>query len=208
MHPMWLVLGLLLMTGLAVRVAVGRYRRLRMLCRLAAEHRFRFSGDDLIDIHDRYQNLEMIRQGHNRHVSNVLYGPTDAGLATVFCYDYELGFGSRRATRSWWIAVVETDRARDHWWAVSADDSIWTPGDTDSACSARVGGFEIHANHEATLNELRRLGLDRMFQTAPSDCRWEIRGPLVAVAVPFRPDGEAPAQVLSAARTLSAALRA
>ena len=196
MRQFWLILGLLILAGVAGRAVVSRRRQLRALRRLARERRLNFSPEDLIDVRDRYHNLELIRQGHSRHACNVLHGPTDAGLLTVFSYSYDLGFGPRRASAYWWLAVVETAGVHEHWRAGPANSA--PPQD-----ETQIDRFNIRADHEETLQKLIDAGIERVFQASPADCHWEVRGPLVAVAAPFGSVPEVPRQLLTTACDLA-----
>ena len=100
MRPFWSCLGLVILIVVGTRAALRRRRRLRAWRDLARKRRFNFSPGDPIGLHERYQNLDMIRQGHRRHACNVLHGPTPDGSVSVFSYSYELGFGMNRSDSS------------------------------------------------------------------------------------------------------------
>jgi len=202
MDTFWLSLGCLVIAAAACRVIVTHARRRRALRGLAREERLNFSPEDLIGIHERYYNLEMIRQGHSRHTWNVLYSPTADGLATVFCYHYEVGFDVRCTAQRWWFAVMETpDAYHPHWQAEPADSS-------GAGASGAIDGFRLWSDHAATRERLIEAGIERVFAAAPAECRWEARGPLVAVAVPFDPDPRTPRRLLTTARELTRLLAA
>ncbi len=196
MYRFWFCLGLLVITGLVVRVVISRRRRTRTLLSLATELHLSFSPEDLIDVQDRYHNLDMIRRGHSRHACNILYGRADAGLVTVFCYHYDLGFGAHQVSRDWWFAVLETPGVHKHWRAVPAGASTLTS-------PVRIDVFDLQADHRDTLSQLTDAGIERVLEAAPADYHWEVRGPLVAVATPFDPAPETPRRLLITACDLA-----
>lgn len=108
MHPFWLLVGLLIVPLLLRRAVLARYRQTRILRDYARKKRLNFVAEDSIGIVARYDRLDLIRQGHNRSATHLLYGSNDAGSITLFNYTYELGFGINRMQRRWWVAVVET----------------------------------------------------------------------------------------------------
>lgn len=166
--------------GLMIQAIIHRQRRLRALRRLATDLRLRFSPEDVLDVQDRHQNLDLLRQGHSRHACHLLHGPTPVGPLSAFYYRYELGAGLHRDSRAWWIAVIDTRHALPHWQAVPEE----MPPDSDGA---RVGRFHVRADHQATVAALRNGGAEPVLQDVADECHIEVRGSLVALAIPARP---------------------
>lgn len=115
MHPIWPVLALVVIVLVVGRGYWRRRKQARALIRLARSKGLTFSPVDLIGLHERYYNLEMIRQGHNRQAWNVVYGSTDAGLLAMFRYSFDAGFGVHRSSRHYWIAVIESPQSAGNW---------------------------------------------------------------------------------------------
>jgi len=198
MPSLWLLLATLLIAGAVGRIVAHRRRQLRTLRDLARRHRLNFSPEDLIGLHERYQNLDLIRRGHNRHAWNVVYGSAEPGLIALFGYSYDLGFGANRTAHQYWIVVIETPRAHHHWQAFSGESACRPVGEP-----RRIGPFDVWADHPATLSELLDAGLESTFHKAPANYRWEARGTLLAVATPMQPDPQTPEQLLTTACELA-----
>ena len=115
MQSFLLILGITTLAAVAVIMSIARRRESRTLRELAGRQRLNFTAEDLIDLHERYYHLHLIRQGHNRFAWNLLYGTTDEGLVSLFCYRYDLGFGVDLTHRSWWVAVLETSDCHPSW---------------------------------------------------------------------------------------------
>lgn len=178
-QSLWLLLGLALV--LLVLCALARRRRAaRALRDLARTHRLNYAPDDLIGVHERYCSLELIRQGHSRTASDLLYGVTEAGLLTVFRYTFELGFGAQRSGETRWMAVLETPELHDPWHAV--------PAAKDDPPGTLVGRYRICAEHARTLEAVRGSHLPGALDDLPNGARVEARGHLLAVAIPDRSD--------------------
>jgi len=197
MHAFWIVVGLVVLAGVVIRLVLTRQRQVQALREIAKRHRFNYSSEDLIGLHERYQNLDLIRQGHNRHAWNVVYGAVETGLIALFRYRYDVGFGANRSSRQWWVAVVETSRAYRHWHAFPKG------GHQAMSDGRKWGRFRIHTYHESTVPELIDAGVDTTLANAPPDYQWEVRGPLIAVAAPMRPDPQVPEQLITVACELA-----
>jgi len=221
MPPLPFVLGLLIMAGLAGlagRIALARYRQVRALGDLARTEHLTFSSEDVVGLHARYHNLDLIRQGPSRHACNLLYGPTEAGPVTLFSYSYDLGFGVHQTNRQWWFAVLETGVPHDHWRAFpeekeapekkSMDLYVGAHWSTPGGRFGRLDRFRIDADHEDTHKRLTDAGIECLFRAVPGDYHWEVRGPLLAVAAPFDSDPQTPIRLLAAARELARILEA
>ncbi len=178
-QPFWLTLGLAVFLAVAGRAFFVRQRERAYLQDFARRHGLNFSPVDLIGLHDRYQNLRIMRTGHSRHVWNVVSGMTPAGRLSLFDYGLELGFGFRRIRQRWWVAVLELEMAREGWIAGPADEQ----GDRPEL-SAKAGPFLVRAEHAITIQKLRERGIEDLLASAPPDARFEVRGQLAAVAVP------------------------
>lgn len=200
MSPPLVLCGLAILALAAGRIALRRRRQTRDLRDLAGRKRLNFSTEDLIGVQHRYHNLDLIRRGHSRHVCNVLYGSTEAGLATLFCYSYDLGFGQNRCAEQRWIAVVETSQVHDHWHAVPST------GAAPSAQSATIDRFVVHSAHQETLQQLENQEIRCVFREAPPDYLWEARGPFIAVAMPLSGVAETPEGLLATACRLASLL--
>ena len=115
MQSFLFILGIATLAAIAAVMSISRRRESRILRELAGRQRLNFTAEDLIDLHERYYRLHLVRQGHNHFAWNLLYGTTDEGLVSLFCYRYDLGFGVDQTHRSWWIAVLETPRCYPSW---------------------------------------------------------------------------------------------
>lgn len=196
-RPLWLAGVIVLIAPLVGRTYLHRRRELSSLSALARRRNLKFSTVDLIGLHDRYCNLELVRQGHNRHVWNVLYGSADAGLVTVFRYSYDLGFGVCRRSESWWMTVLEGPQVLKPWRADPAGAAEISPP------SERMGPFAIHADHAATVADLRQPGIRTAIESMPADCHIEAAGLLLAAAIPFEAGPAAPDTLLTCILTLA-----
>jgi len=208
MHPFWVVLVLLVAAMTTARVIISRRRQAVGLHGLARRHRLNFSPLDLIGLHDRYYNLDLIRQGHSRHAWNVLYGSTDAGLVAVFRYSCDVGFGVHQESRHWWMVVVETPYLHDPWRAGPADAAEPDGGGGGGENEIALGPFKVRADHAATLARLSDPAVTEWMRQLPPASRWEARGPLLAAAVPVDHDAETPDRLLTTACELARRLRA
>ncbi len=185
MQTFWSILGLVLLVALAGRVVLARHRERKALKPLAAEHHLHYAHEDLIGIQERYQNLRLIRQGHNRHVSHLLYGSSAAGPTTLFCYTYELGFGTNNESRQWWMAVVETPRVHRGWRAEPVDMRANSVPDNEGDLIQVIDGYRLWLSSRDMASRLMEAGLRQLFEKAPTACCWEVRGTLAAVAIAF-----------------------
>jgi len=177
MEMLGFTLGILILAAVAVGTIVSRRRQTRKLRQLAQKRRLNYSAEDLIGIHERYQNLELIRRGHIRHASHVLFGSTDVGMVTLFCYTFDLGFGINRSAQQWSMAIIETTGHYDHWRARPVKS-----GQTNEDAKT-IDRFSISADHQDTAAQLTDADIEQLLQESPAEYHWEVCGPLVAVAV-------------------------
>jgi hypothetical protein len=191
MNDLWLVLGGVITLGTLGRAMAIRRHELSRMREMAARHRLRFSARDPIGLHNRYHNLELIRQGHGRHVCHVLHGRSVAGPVSFFAYNYDIGFGAAQSTRRWWFAVVETQQLHDHWLAVPKGSASWPS-------RVEMGGFALRCDHEATPGRLLDAGLERLLSESPEGSCWEVRGPWIAAACPCEAIGRTPDELITA----------
>jgi len=192
MQSFWFIIGLVALTIAALRAVLARRRQNRLLRGLARSRRLNFTPEDLIGVHERFCNLRLIRRGHRRHAWNLLYGTTDAGLISLFCYRYDLGFGIQQSHRQCWIAVLETPRNHARWYALLAASEP----QADSRPTAQLAGFTIHADGGDTINRLCDAGLEAVLRNAAPADRLETNHQLVAAAAPYSRDIETPARLL------------
>ena len=191
MRSFWFVAGFVTLAVAALRAFYARRRQNRRLRDLARSRRLNFTPEDLIGVHERFYNLSMIRRGHRRHSWNLLYGTTDAGLISLFCYRYDLGFGTHQSCRQCWIAVVETPCDHARWSTLCACDSH-----ADNHHTAEIAGFTIHADALDTIDKLRDAGLEAVLQKAAPTDQLEMHHQLVAGAAPYSRDIAIPARLL------------
>ncbi len=201
MHPIWLLIFLVVVVLLAARLHRQRRRESRALVVLARGRNLKFSATDLIGLHDRYYNLELIRRGHGRHAWNVLYGSTDAGLIAVFRYSYDLGFGVNQTTRHGWVAVLENATPFENW---RAEPALSTPADPDAT---HVGPLHVWAEHADTLARLSAPRVAAILLSIPEHWSLEARATLLAIAAPLA-DAAGPERLLDTLMELADALRA
>lgn len=200
MQTLLLLVGVVVLASATVRLLLMRRREVQALQGLAVANRLNFSREDIIGVHERYQRLEMIRRGHSRCASNVLYGTSPAGLVSVCCYTYELGLGANAQRHGWWIAVVETGRSGGSWRAVRAAE-----GEAEDSV-VKVSGFWVAAEEPVALEKVKDEAVAAVLRSSPADLHWEISGPLVAAAVPLHDDVHAAERVLKAAMRMAQAL--
>lgn len=199
MQSFWFIVGLFVLTLAALRAWLLRHRLNRRLRELASERRLNFTPDDLVGVHERFQNLSLIRQGHRRRAWNLLYGTTDVGFIALFCYRYDLGFGTRQSSKQCWIAVVETPYDHPCWLAHrTADQSL-----IDNRPTTEMSEFTIHADSESTIDMLREICLDGILQTAELADRLEAHQRAIAVAGALSRDLETPTRLLDTALKLA-----
>ena len=190
MQPLLLITGLVILAVVAGRGAWLRRRESRHLRELADRRRLNFAPDDLIGVYERYVHLDLIHRGHNRHVWNVLYGTTDAGLVTLFCYAYELGFGTNRTQEQWWMGVLETGDLHDTWQAL--------PEEAIKRNYTKVGEVCVRTDRRTTRRSLEASEEIRsILDPADRPCHWEVRGPLLAVAARLDSDPATAEQLLA-----------
>lgn len=188
----WLIAGFVMLMLAALRAWIIRHRQSRRLRELAHSRRFNFTPEDLIGVHERFHNLRLIRQGHRRRAWNLLYGTTDVGLVTLFCYRYDLGFGIRQIHRQCWLAVIETPHDHACWHASSS-----AVGSAPDGChTTELADFTIHTDACDTIDQLRHTDLETMLQNTISVDRLEIHHGLVAAATPYSRDIETPMHLL------------
>ncbi len=195
-----LILGLAVLMTVTALTFTARRRERRELRALAARCRLNFTPDDLIDLHERYYRLSIIRRGHSRFAWNLLYGSTEEGLVSIFCYRCNLGFGVNQTDRSWWLAVVETSAPHAAWQAErqSSVDPFRSEKHERSE-----GPLVVRADEESTLERLPMSELRRLFEAFPLVEHAEVRRQLVCVAGPRGGDIESPQRLLEAARALA-----
>lgn len=201
MPPFLFTLGLILVGSATVYAVLARRRQVGSVRSLTRDLRLNYSAEDLIGLHERYYALNLIRQGHHRQVSHILYGVIEEGLVSLFCYRYDIGFGVSQAGRQWWMAVVETQQPRAAWMAYP------NGGKADLGAPyphvRNVAGFTVCAETTDDPGSTGPADIEAVLRDAPPDGRIEVRQRLVAVALPFKPDGETPRQVLTVVRRLA-----
>jgi len=195
-----LILGLAVLIVVAAATFTARRRERRELRALAARRRLNFTPDDLIDLHERYYRLSIIRRGHSRFAWNLLYGSTEEGLVSIFNYRCDLGFGVNQTDRSWWLAIVETGAAHAAW---QAERQSFVDPFRSEKHERTEGPLVIRADEESTLDRLPMSELRRLFEDFPLLEHAEVRRQLVCAAAPRRGDTETPERLLEAVRALA-----
>lgn len=200
MESFWLAVAFLVSASILGYLYRQRRQTLRELAALARRKGLTFSPLDLIGLHDRYYDLEIIRQGHNRHAWNVLYGATEAGLLAVFRYRYDIGFGIDQDSRQWWIAVVERSAVGPAWHASPASQAAAEPRPAlDNGAQAWLGPFLVRADREETIGLLQRPETSAIFSRLSPDWQAESRGLLLAFAAPAAENDSSPDRLIDAA---------
>lgn len=199
MQSFWLTVVLLASAPFLAHIYWQRRKNLRELSLIARRKGLNFSPFDLIGLHDRYYNLEMIRQGHNRHAWSVLYGSTEAGLLAVFRYRYDIGFGIDQDSRQWWIAVVEMPDLLPACRAWAATEEA-APEDGEQP---RPNPLAVRADRSETLERLERPEVRAALGRFPAGWQLEMRGKLLAIAAPVTEKGATPEQLIDEAATLA-----
>ena len=69
-----------------------------------------YSPSDAHNLARRLAGLELVGQGYNRHLYDIVAGSVRLGPIWCFRCRYERGFGLERATYGWLVAVLELDR--------------------------------------------------------------------------------------------------
>lgn len=194
----WFVWAALLILPFACRAYLKRRREYRGLSTIARRLNLKFSPVDLIGLHERYNNLRLIRQGHSRHAFDVLYGSVEQGLIAIFRYNYDTGFGGHQLGQSRWVAVLESSREFGIWQAepvlqpLSQAESL-TAGESTANRDMPggwviEGSYRIQAAHAATLRNLQAAQMREAIQSLPANGGVEACGPLLAVVVPLAAD--------------------
>ena len=70
----------------------------------------RFSPEDPFDVARRYGSFALMASGHSPCVYNVTYGRLDGWALRAFDFRYEVGHGTRRATRHYGVIVAESEQ--------------------------------------------------------------------------------------------------
>jgi hypothetical protein len=139
----WALLIAVALAGLTGAASVHHQRRFRRdMARLARRLKLHYTPEDRLDLLARFDELPLVRQGHNRRTGHVITGATPYGSVTCFRLAYEIGSGGLREVRQWMLAVLETecdlpflvltpaddrDGATDVWSdLVSEDATEWT----------------------------------------------------------------------------------
>jgi hypothetical protein len=207
MSAFLLLLGLAILIIVAAATFLARSRESRALRDLAARSRLNFTAEDLIDLHGRYYRLDCIRRGHNHFAWNLLYGTTEEGLVSLFCYRCDLGFGVNQISRTSWIAVAETPRELSAWSAEHLAGTPAPPTPTNSRTDTRpeicVGPFIVRADAEETIARLRQAGLDSFLAGQPAIEHAQACRQLIAVAIPYDRDPQTPARLLDTLHNLA-----
>ena len=86
-----------------------RHRGRKRLADLARSKGLRYYPDDVFDLPQRYRQLTLTCEGHDRCFADVLSGPTRWGALACFAMRYETGFAVERADLRWLVCVIETD---------------------------------------------------------------------------------------------------
>ncbi len=108
------LLGVALLCGFAIGAALLLWRRRHArgdLARLARRMGFNYLPDYAPGLRGRLGELELLSQGHNRHLGDIVSGSTRQGPVYCFRYRYERGWGVDRATYRWAVAALEVERA-------------------------------------------------------------------------------------------------
>ncbi|HSW46058.1 MAG TPA: hypothetical protein VLM89_10860 [Phycisphaerae bacterium] len=200
MQSFLLILGLAVLVVVSAVTLITRRREAQTLRAFAARRRLNFSSEDLIDLHARYYPLAVIRRGRNRFAWNLLYGTTDEGLVSLFCYRYDLGFGVNQVQRAWWLAVIETSRNHPGWQA--RRDSAGAGDADESRHRGRLGDFTLTSDQDDVLERLREIGIETFLREKPDLQYVEAHGQLVVVAAAYDRDPRMPAHLLDAVSSL------
>ena len=102
--------SVVLVGAFVVGLLVFVWRRERGRGRLAPLARRLHLNYTRVDAHGlwrRFRELELLRQGHNRYLCDVVSGSTRLGPVHCFRYRYERGFGVDRCTYRWLVATLE-----------------------------------------------------------------------------------------------------
>ena len=194
------MIGLVLVGSVTTYAMLARRRQIGTVRGLTRDWRLNYSAEDLIGLHERYYALNLIRQGHHRQVSHILYGVIDEGLVSLFCYRYDVGFGVSQAGRQWWMAVVETPQTRPAWMACPTDEQAAFTVPYPHVRT--IGGFAV-GTEIGDAESPCPADVEGALRDAPAGARIEVRQRLVAVALPFKPDAETPRLTLMAVRRLA-----
>jgi hypothetical protein len=195
-----LILGLTVLVAVTVITFTARRRESRALRGLVNRRHLNFSPEDLIDLHERYYRLSIIRRGHSRFAWNLLYGSADEGLVSIFCYRCDIGFGVNQTHRTCWLAVMETTRQHAAW---QAERRPFTDPLRTEQHERMLGAFMIRADEQSTLDRLPSVNLQNLLDEFPLLEHTEVRGQLVCVAAPCGNDTRTPEQLLEAVGKLS-----
>ncbi|MCP4589744.1 MAG: hypothetical protein GY842_03280 [bacterium] len=93
-----------------VVVSVRRGRSRGRLAVVAKRLGLNYAPADTHQVDRRLAGLEMLAQGYHRRISDIVMGSVRLGPIWCFRCRYERGFGSRRVTYDWVVAVLERSR--------------------------------------------------------------------------------------------------
>ena len=172
----------------ALAIHVARRRR-GELAHLAAETKLAYSPTDPIGVPGRYYHLRLINEGHDRRAWNVIHGPSDRGRIAAFCYQHEVGRGSRRRAAAWAVVVLETPgrrlpvqirrREASHTRRIGESQTLISqPLSADQPEGLRVFS---ERRRQAAINGK----VSRWLQEQPGDLTWEMSHGLLAVYSPL-----------------------
>ena len=172
----------------ALAIHVVRRRR-GELAHLAAETKLVYSPTDPIGVPGRYYHLRLMNEGHDRRAWNVIHGPSDLGRIAAFCYQHEVGRGSRRRAAAWTVVVLETPGRRLPV-LIRRREAGHTRriGESQTLISQPLSADQPDGLH--VFSERRRQAaingkVSRWLQEQPSDLTWEMSYGLLAVYSPL-----------------------
>lgn len=206
MQTYWFTLGVVLLMALTGRAAAIRWRQTLAFRKLAKDYHLHYSPEDFIDLHDRYYPLTIIRQGHNRHISNVLHGVHDEGLVSLFSYRFDCGFAGNQTGYRLWIATVETDVFYPEWLAIPATTVI-QPFQSIRSTTKVCSDFTIISDNMESMDSTTRAGLEVILSRIMPQTCVEIRRNLVAMSTPYDGSSTLPGRLLTATIEVARLLR-
>lgn len=99
--PLFFILFAALVAAIIIASIVHGARHRKMLAAYAASRGLAFAQHDPFDIPQRYREFALMKHGHSRRASNVIYGTVGGRSLMLFEYQYTTGSGKNSTTHTY-----------------------------------------------------------------------------------------------------------
>jgi hypothetical protein len=179
MSTLGLILGTFARAATGAGAALVQHRQRHQVRNVARRFRLSYTSQDALDVQERFQNLRLMRRGHDRHACSLIHGLVSEGFLCAFRYQYDLGLGGDRTTHTYWYIVIEGRDGGPGWHTTPARDQ-------DESIIVGVSNCNLSARHERVRRVLPEPELAALLDTLPRGCHVEIEGELLGIACPAR----------------------